>query len=286
MKRLSVFAHFDPHGWVDPFVREYLNALRRVSSIIIFVSTSPVSDADMSALERLNIQVITRRNEGHDFMSWKVGLNAVEDLDTYNEILICNDSVYGPIVPLEPVFRQMNRERCDFWGITENADVNYHIQSYFIVFRKRAVKSEAFSDFWSRVSIRKDKQDIIRMYEVGLSQALIQAGLQVGCYARSGTSLRRLIVERIRSLKKSSLREIPGKVFRKGVGLFNSKTLNPTLVSWRELLEQHRIPFIKRQLITENPAGNFNFIDMERIVKALGRYDTNLIRNHLDRVRS
>ena len=39
-RTLVLFAHFDPHGVVDPYVDYYLKALRGLGSTIVFVSGS------------------------------------------------------------------------------------------------------------------------------------------------------------------------------------------------------------------------------------------------------
>ena len=58
---------------------------------------------------------------------------------------------------------------------------------------------------------------------------------------------------------------------------------NPTLDGWRQLVSRHRFPFVKVQLLRDNPNGN-DISDWREIVAQAG-YDTALIEAHLRRVR-
>ena len=46
--------------------------------------------------------------------------------------------------------------KCDFWGITDSSEINYHLQSYFLVFKKNVIQSNTFKIFWDGVKILND----------------------------------------------------------------------------------------------------------------------------------
>ena len=118
MKRLLCYAHFDEGGEVKDFVRHALDAMESVCSTLIFVSNSPIPDADRVLLEKSCQHVIAKENVGYDFHMWQLGLE-LEDFTEYDEVVLMNSSIYGPILPIGDVFREMEPRRCDFWGITE-----------------------------------------------------------------------------------------------------------------------------------------------------------------------
>jgi hypothetical protein len=96
-----------------------------------------------------------------------------------------------------------------------------------VVFGRAALDSQAWRQFWLRVRPAPSKYWLIRHYEVGLTQAMLRAGLVC---------------------KAAWPYEIGGSSVDKRGRLFN-----PTAHFWRELLEAG-FPFIKRELLHRNPA--------------------------------
>ena len=109
----------------------------------------------------------------------------------------------------------------------------WHIQSYFLVFRRRVLDSEAFAAFWRSVLPYTDKDQVIRSYEVGLSEFLVEAGMRGRAYVpvetlfppwplslafknkgRSATTFHpmRLLERRMPFVKGDTLRDNPGRV--------------------------------------------------------------------------
>ena len=116
---------------------------------------------------------------GHDFASYRTGIEGL-DLARADELVVMNDSAVFPLVPLEKMFRDVDR-RADFWGITQGYAFRPHLQSYFVVYRGSALRSGAFSRFWGGVEAL-DREAVIMQYEVGLSTALLEAGLVMATY--------------------------------------------------------------------------------------------------------
>ena len=67
--------------------------------------------------------IIVRENAGFDFWAHSAALEYVgwDELENYDEYLLCNDAYFGPIFPLEETFGEMNKRDCDFWGIMYNS---------------------------------------------------------------------------------------------------------------------------------------------------------------------
>ena len=74
-------------------------------------------------------------------------------------------------------------------------DVDFHIQSFFMVFKKDVFRSNLFKNFMSSIEKQNHKDDIILNYEIGLSQLLLKNGYRVAafidkpCQARINGSL-------------------------------------------------------------------------------------------------
>ena len=120
MKRLCVFAHWDRDNIIDEYVIYYLKALREVCQTIIFVSDSDLDPNELTKLNEVADYKIAQRHGEYDFGSYKRGfLLAKEKALDFDELIFANDSCYGPLFPLKPIFDKMATQKCDFWGMTE-----------------------------------------------------------------------------------------------------------------------------------------------------------------------
>ncbi len=59
---------------------------------------------------------------------------------------------------------------------------------------------------------------------------------------------------------------------------------NPTHYFWKELITKHRMPFLKVELLRDNPAG-IDISGWEEVVKSCSNYNVDLIKRHLARVK-
>jgi lipopolysaccharide biosynthesis protein len=221
VRRIAYFAHFSVDGRVRRYVFRHLAALREVCSEVVFASNSPLGAGDRASLGRVATTVFERANEGFDFAMWKDGFSRV-DPAPFDEVVLTNSSVFGPTVPLAPLFLRMKKSGADVWGITDNEELGWHLQSYFLVFTRKAHTSAAFHAFWDDVRALGDKQEVIVRYEVGLSARLVAAGL---------------------SLRAA----VPLSILPRREG-------NPTMFQPAALMAAG-CPFVKVELLRDNPYG-------------------------------
>src|SRR5574344_1876795 len=119
--RIAIFAHFDKDNIIDNYVIFYLKELKKVCEKIIFVSACNLSEDEKSKLNGITDNIIAQKHDEYDFGSYKRGFNYFlnNNFDA-EELLFANDSCYGPLFPLSEVFDKIEKEPCDFWGISEN----------------------------------------------------------------------------------------------------------------------------------------------------------------------
>ena len=181
MNRVCIFAHYDKDNIIDDYVIYYLNALKKDFNKIIFVSDSDLPEKETEKLSSLCDYVQAYHHGEYDWGSYKFGYIIAKQnnwLFDADELLLCNDSVYGPVFSLEPIFHKMSHDDCDFWGIFENKyglSVNVmepHIQSWFILLKKNVLTSNLFDNFISSVRHLENKNDIIQEYEIGFTQKM------------------------------------------------------------------------------------------------------------------
>lgn len=289
VRRACVFAHFDKEGNVDEYVRYYLSCLLSVAEHIHFVTVSELNEESCQALVSQGIEVTQRDNVGYDFMSYRVGLDALE-VDRYDEIIICNDSVYGPFFELQSIFQHMGNVDCDFWGITESLEISRHIQSYFVVFRPTVLSGEVFRTFWSDVQVLTEKKDIIERYEVGMSRRLLERGFSASTYVQNNKSslLRRVMHSLPQFLRRFSLRWRERGFYKNVLGVFfrgDKLQLNPTQYEWKTLFLKHRSPFLKIELLRENPLQIAQVDQAIGLIESESSYPSGLMSNHLARIK-
>lgn len=281
MKRLAVFVHFDKDGIVDPYVEFYLQSLKMVVETIVFVTTSFLDDESRHKAKQYCYHVIERDNIGYDFMSYKRGLT-VCPLEEYDEVLICNDSVYGPFSPLDKLMEKMSMVECDYWGMTESFQFTHHLQSYFLLFKRKAFLSEAFVKFWNNVGVIESKADLIREYEIGLSVQLQQAGLvQATAFSiddekkearkKMFTFIFKGEIKKARNVKKRC---------HDGGGF----ACNQTLLFWDVLIRNNGMPFLKTAVLTHNAFGSKEVEAYQDFIPKA--YPLYLIHNHQKRIKS
>jgi lipopolysaccharide biosynthesis protein len=174
MKRLCIFAHYDAQSEVKPYVLHYLRALRPACERIVFVSTAALPDEAVDRARAVCDEVVLRPNRGFDFGMWSHVILAT-DLAPWDELLLTNSSIFGPLTRLDALLGRMSADRCDFWGMTDNDELHWHIQSYFVVFKKKVLESPAFADFWRSVLPYRNKLQVIFSYELGLTTFLTEA---------------------------------------------------------------------------------------------------------------
>src|SRR5664279_494111 len=86
----------------------------------------------------------------------------------------------------------------DVWGATDSWQHRFHLQSYFLAFGPKAFGHEAFGVFWRSIRNVRSKAWVVSRYEMGLSRALINAGLRckaIWSYAEMIKVLRKTVAE-------------------------------------------------------------------------------------------
>lgn len=232
MNRIFIYAHYDADGVIRDYVVKMLNSLKELSFKVIFVTTSTLQTMEKQKVANLVETVIEIENIGYDFFSWKTGISSVIDnLHNTDELVLINSSIIGPLFPLKKSFEKMADSSADFWGMTESYETNYHLQSYFIVFRKKIINSTIFKDFWLTLEPLADRQKVINSYELKLTDYFTSHGFKSDSCVK------------IRDIKRSNLKYWILK-FR--------PRRNPTLFYPFELLKL-QMPFVKIQLLRDNP---------------------------------
>lgn len=232
--KICIFAHYDEENIINNSVLNYLIELNNNNYQIIFVSTSEkLNLTNLKKIEKYTLLRIIRRNIGYDFYSWKTGFQFINKPFECTQILLANDSVVRSIYSLDKMFSIMENKNYDIWGVTDNFEINHHIQSYFLVFQNKSLQNKFILKYMNQINILKDKQKIINQYEVGLISLALLDGLKIGSYCDYLLLLNILH-------KKGQIKD-------------KNFFVNSTLYFPIELLNYFNVPFIKKELFKINP---------------------------------
>lgn len=252
--RLCLFAHFDEDDVIADHVIYYLSALKASGFMVLVASTAALDHEQAAKLRSHCDGVELRANVGLDFASWK-HLIAKLDLSRTQQLLLCNDSVYGPLTDLTEYLAKLTRRDADFYGVCASIMHEYHLQSWFILFNPRAFNSRAFFDFFGDRSVPSSKRDIIIGNEVRLTKVLVDAGLRYVC---AYDPLADGFISR----------HVP---------------INAAHQLWRQLVETNQVPFIKIDLMRDNPLAIADVAGRRLVVAPVSKFLDEAIEHDLRR---
>ena len=109
MKRLGIFFFYEKNGDVDDFITYYLADLHKNLTELVVVCNGKLSAQGRAAFEQFTDTIIVRENKGLDVWAYKTALDFYgwEKLSEYDEIVMTNSTLMGPVRPLREMFEAM-----------------------------------------------------------------------------------------------------------------------------------------------------------------------------------
>jgi len=187
-KRLGIYVIYDKDGKVDKYAEHIALELRKVTDRFVIVANGKLDETGKTLMKKYSDEVCVRENIGLDAGAYAdviVNVIGKQAFEEYDEIVLCNDTFYGPFIPMENIFEQMENDKCDFWGMDRiERDFLSYIISYFYVFRKRVIKSgDLYSYFKDNILNQiNDISDAYARFEVGLYYTLTKKGYVPSSY--------------------------------------------------------------------------------------------------------
>ena len=241
--RLLVFHHYDQRGLLPHSWSEALLALQAVGWQVLL--SSPYLDPSVSAaLAGAGVQILGRVNFG-------LCLGAYRDLALLlhfspaahrqlQALVFCNDStllVQPPdvlVAQLERWTTQTSATRPVLAGLTDSAQRDcYHLQSFLLHANRALLQHPAWLRFWLQYAIDGSKDDLINHGEIGLSQELLAAGVEL---QPSYPLVQGLLTD------PAMAKEL------QGYGIAQPEHVNQTLFAWRSLLARG-FPLVKKHVL-------------------------------------
>ena len=252
IKNICLFAHFDRDNKVAAYVVRYVAAIAAIGFDVIFISACSPSEQELAPLQGICTDIILRENVGHDFGSWAEGFRRHERSLT-GELMLANDSVYGPIGDLGIAVDRLRQLDAGMAGFVESAAHAMHLQSWFLLIRPEAYRNTLFHNVLLTDYSRRAKTEIIQSGEIGLSRAVRESGLRIA------------------------------GLFSDVNFVFAGHPFNPTMLLWRELIEEADCPFIKIELLRDNPCQIPGLDAWRQVVSKRAPELIDMIAAHLER---
>lgn len=184
--RYAVFAGYNADKTIPAYVITYLKELNKITDGVVYIADSELLPEEQKKLQGLVLHTAHHRHLEYDFGSYKRGYNWLQQngyLEKADELILANDSTYAPVTSFKPMFTEMERHKeLDFWGDLQNSRFSPHLQSYFLVFRKKVLRSKAFASFLQNVHHQEHISQYITEYEVKLTSHLSSLGYKWDSY--------------------------------------------------------------------------------------------------------
>jgi hypothetical protein len=253
------------------YQKHFVQAFQQAGFYVVYVLASDIPNTLTGVFDSAD-RIIVRENVGYDFGSWATvyQLCQTEFLGA-KEVIWANDSMIGPLGSLETLLEKITASKVDLWAITDSQDIKYHFQSYFWGIKKTVNQFFPVIDafFFYRHALPKNKAEAIENYELEAYTFFRQQGLNIDILfpesALISMSKEKFMIDLQMyyekwqflfklPLMKEELHKLNSSALNMATILINHFPANPSHIYWNVLLDSG-FPFIKRELLTLNPAN-------------------------------
>jgi lipopolysaccharide biosynthesis protein len=191
LKRLCIFFFYDEDGIVDDYVLFLLNSLRQYCVEIAVVVNGNISEEGRDKLQAVSDVFLQRENVGLDAYAYKYAIEqhyGYDGIKKFDELLVTNFTIFGPLFSLDELFFAMEKRDCDFWGLTGHLEdggelkPRVHLQSYFVCYGKKLLQSEVFSEYWATLPEIKNYEDSVQSHELRQTPFFEKFGFKFDSY--------------------------------------------------------------------------------------------------------
>jgi len=242
-ERLMVFHHYDRLGLIPQSWSEALVALQATGWQVV-LSSSYVDPSVSAELVSAGVQIVCRANIGLCLGAYRDLALLVQSTPEVRRklqaLVLCNDSnllVQPPdalVAQLDQWKRANSSKVPVLAGLTDSVERHrYHLQSFLLHANQALLQHPAWLRFWLHFSIDGSKDDLIDHGEIGLSQALLAAGVEL---QPAYPMVQGLLTDPVMAEEL------------KGYGIVQLEHVNQSLFAWRCLLARG-FPFVKKHVL-------------------------------------
>ena len=198
MDRLGLFLFYDSEGIVDDYVTYMLEDMMKNLSHLCILVNGDLTSEGRKAFEKFTDHILVRSNRGFDVGAWKDAMIdefGFEKLEEFDEVILFNDSFFGPVYPFKEMFDEMDERDLDFWAMTVHGAAPdprdlfpyphrpRYLQLFFLVMRKRFVKSDDFKEYWQNMPYYEDFNDVGYKHQAVFTKHFEDLGYKWAAYS-------------------------------------------------------------------------------------------------------
>lgn len=248
----ALFVTHSPDGKLKPHVRPFIAALRRQGIHVTLIVAADAAWFDRAALSLEEVDtLVVRESQGLDFAAWAHVLQLEPELFDTETLYLLNDSLIGPFndVLFEKLLARLRSEPADMVGLTESWERQWHIQSFFLALRRRALASPVLQGFFNKVVVLPAKDEVIERYEINLAPTLRAAGISCAVLFPSENRDNRALFDWRRLIEE-------GFPFVNVMALRDKKIEGADTTDWRETLKAQGYDVALAEPVVQVAAAN------------------------------
>ncbi len=175
MKRLVIYLTYSSQNVVEEYVGYMLKELKKISTTLIVVCNEESVVSGEEYLRKYADKYYFRKNIGLDAGGFKDALTKFigwGEVEKYEELVMVNDSFFGPFSDIEEFFADAESREGDFWGLIKHGNaknvkesITEHIQSFFIAIRSSLFTTEEFQKYWNEMPYYRDYNGVVDNHE-------------------------------------------------------------------------------------------------------------------------
>lgn len=270
MSRICIYLTYDKQNIIDKYIGYMLKELKSCVDFLAVVCNETEIICGIEILEKYADEIFYRENIGFDVGGFKDALCSFIGWDKvlkYDELVLVNDSMFGPFKPMKEIFEEMDEKKVDFWGLAKHGEgkddshgnIAEHIQTYFLTVCYKMLHSHPFRRYWEEIPYYTNFHDVVCQHELKFTQFFASLGYT---YA---------------SLANTEIND--------SINICNNYSQYSFLPY--ELIKKRNFPFLKRKPICwdnlycqtqENLRLSIDYIDK------MTKYDINLIWDNIIRI--
>lgn len=195
--RILIYYFYDRDGKVDRYVEKVLSSMSDYVRDIVVISGVNLSDESRETLRKFSDRIIVQEGIGFDVNVYGFAFNQIgwPNFVNYDEVILMDYSLMGPINSLSDMFDTMSKRDLDFWGISIGHAVEFnptitnsygeysdYILSNFLVIRNTMLVSKVFRKYWKDSSNIISERKAVGLYESYFTQYFADKGYKWQAY--------------------------------------------------------------------------------------------------------
>ena len=248
--RLAIFIHWSKSDRISDHDQNLIHCLAsEFDQVLVVCNRNGTSNRNQPIIDNPDnkIQIIERVNEGYDFGGYKDGMLLIREFsDAFSEVLLINNSIFLLKSSLTELMQDIRDIEFDVTSITSSTGETFHLQSYFLHFKKQTLKDSGIWDWFSQLETNSNKRATVTSLEIPFSAQMNALGFTCGAIWNSQQLLNLMYSAAGSNLLNEFRRQTGWIVSMRS--FFSGEPLNPMHYMWPHLLELG-CPFIKKDLV-------------------------------------